>query len=594
MIGLFSNSGAKRTLDALGRSFAVIEFRPDGTIITANETFCSVMKCRLEQIKGQHHRMFVGPAYAKTNEYQAFWRRLGSGQSDSGEYKRFRPDGQALWLRASYSPVIGANGKVAKVVKLALDITGEKLKAAADASLIAAVDRSQAKIEFELDGTIIDANDNFLKVVGYSRAEVVGGKHRMFVDEAYAASADYQLFWEKLRAGAFQAGDFRRIGKGGREVWLQASYNPMFDADGKVTRVVKFATDLSKHMHDIALVGSALSSLSDGDLRARVNDPLMPSLDKLRSDFNATAEALHKAMSTVATAAGAIHAGSDEIAAASDDLSRRTEQQAASLEETAAALDEVTVTVTKTASGAKHASEVMSQTRQKTERSGDVVLQAVEAMSNIEKSSDQIGQIIGVIDEIAFQTNLLALNAGVEAARAGDAGRGFAVVASEVRALAQRSADAAKEIKGLIAASTGHVKTGVSLIGETGSALKDIQCQVAEVDGLVSEISSSAQEQATGLAQVNTAVNQMDQVVQQNAAMVEQSTAAAHALKGEANALAELISTFSLAAASAAPTRTRTPVRAAAPTGNPVRNAQKRIARLIAADQAQPESWSEF
>jgi methyl-accepting chemotaxis protein len=229
----------------------------------------------------------------------------------------------------------------------------------------------------------------------------------------------------------------------------------------------------------------------------------------------------------------------------------------------------------------------MSQTRQKTEQSGDVVRQAVEAMSNIEKSSAQIGQIIGVIDEIAFQTNLLALNAGVEAARAGDAGRGFAVVASEVRALAQRSADAAKEIKGLINASTGHVQKGVSLIGETGSALKEIQSHVAEVDTLVSEISASAQEQAAGLAQVNTAVNQMDQVVQQNAAMVEESTAAAHSLKDEANGLAELISMFKLMS------RANVPFRASA-TVNPVRKAQKKISQLISRDQPKSASWTEF
>ena len=594
MIGLGRGSDAQRTLNALGRSFAVIEFRPDGTIISANETFCSAMKCTVDQLKGKHHRIFVDPAYAKTSKYQDFWRRLGAGQFDSGEYKRFRPDGQEMWLRASYSPVMGANGKVYKVIKLALDITAEKLKAAEDVSTIAAIDRSQAKIEFELDGTIIDANENFLKTVGYSRAEIVGAKHRMFVDDAYAASNEYREFWDKLRAGQFQAGDFRRVGKGGREVWIQASYNPIFDADGKVTKVVKFATDLSKHMHDIGLVGGALSKLAAGDLCARVTDPLMPSLDKLRSDFNATAEALHEAMSTVASATSAIHAGSDEISVASDDLSRRTEQQAATLEQTAAALDEVTATVTKTASGAKHANEVMSHTRQKTEQSGEVVRNAVAAMGEIEKSSRLIAQIIGVIDEIAFQTNLLALNAGVEAARAGDAGKGFAVVASEVRALAQRSADAAKEIKGLINASTGLVQKGVSLIGETGSALKDIQSQVAEVDTLVSEISASTQEQASGLAQVNTAVNQMDQVVQQNAAMVEQSTAATHSLKGEANGLADLISTFKLMARADAATRTKAPARGAPAAGHPVHRAQKRIAQLVSRDQPKSASWSEF
>jgi len=243
---------------------------------------------------------------------------------------------------------------------------------------------------------------------------------------------------------------------------------------------------------------------------------------------------------------GGIRSGTSEITQAADDLSRRTEQQAASLEQTAAALDEITATVRRTAEGSKHALAVVSKTKTDAEQSGEVVRQAVAAMGGIEKSSQQIGQIIGVIDEIAFQTNLLALNAGVEAARAGDAGRGFAVVASEVRALAQRSAEAAKEIKALISASAQQVGSGVKFVGETGEALSRIVAQVAEINSAVGEIASAAQEQATGLAEVNTAVNQMDQVTQQNAAMVEQSTAASHALAGEAEELARLTGRFQL------------------------------------------------
>jgi methyl-accepting chemotaxis protein len=239
-----------------------------------------------------------------------------------------------------------------------------------------------------------------------------------------------------------------------------------------------------------------------------------------------------------------IRTGSDEIANASDDLSRRTEQQAASLEETAAALDEITATVKKTADGASQVSKVVTEARSEAQRSGQVVSDAVAAMGQIEASSLQITQIIGVIDEIAFQTNLLALNAGVEAARAGEAGRGFAVVASEVRSLAQRSAEAAKEIKGLISASSTQVGQGVTLVGDAGRALASIVGKVGEIDALISEISASASEQATGLTQVNSAVNQMDQVVQQNAALVEQATAASHALRGEAAELERLLARF--------------------------------------------------
>ena len=291
-------------------------------------------------------------------------------------------------------------------------------------------------------------------------------------------------------------------------------------------------------------LASGLEKLSDGVLTFRLTQAFAPHYEKLRSDFNAAMERLQETMKVVAVNTAGIRSGTGEISQASDDLSRRTEQQAASLEETAAALDQITATVRRTAEGAGQARETVSAAKSDAERSGVVVRDAVAAMSEIEASAQKISQIIGVIDEIAFQTNLLALNAGVEAARAGEAGRGFAVVASEVRALAQRSAEAAKEIKALISASSQQVDHGVSLVGETGRALERIVAQVAELSGVVSEIAASAQEQATGLQQVNTAVNQMDQVTQQNAAMVEQATAASHALAGEADGLARLISRF--------------------------------------------------
>jgi methyl-accepting chemotaxis protein len=294
----------------------------------------------------------------------------------------------------------------------------------------------------------------------------------------------------------------------------------------------------------VSSLAEALEHLAKGDLTFRVQADFPGDYRKLKDDFNAAITQLQETIKVIAASTDGLRTGADEIAHASDDLSRRTEQQAASLEETAAALDELTATVRRTASGAKQASEVVSSTRGEATHSGQVVHEAVSAMGAIEDSSKQINQIIGVIDEIAFQTNLLALNAGVEAARAGDAGRGFAVVAQEVRALAQRSAEAAKEIKTLISSSTQQVSQGVSLVGQTGEALQRIVTKVGEIDALVTEIAASAAEQATGLNEVNTAVNQMDQVTQQNAAMVEQSTAATHSLKGETGELVRLIGRF--------------------------------------------------
>jgi methyl-accepting chemotaxis protein len=310
----------------------------------------------------------------------------------------------------------------------------------------------------------------------------------------------------------------------------------------------------------VQTLADALGRLSDGDLTAQVLEPVSPEYQRLKDDFNSAVAALREAMSAIVANTDGIRNGADEIAQSSDDLSRRTEHQAASLEETAAALDQLTANVKKSAAGARQASEVVDQAKGEAQRSGEVVRQAVEAMGEIEKSSHQISQIIGVIDELAVQTNLLALNAGVEAARAGEAGRGFAVVAQEVRALAQRSAEAAKQIKGLISASTAQVGAGVDLVGQTGDALDRIVSKVAEIDALVTEISASSQEQATGLAQVNTAVNEMDQVTQQNAAMVEQSTAASHTLRGEAAELIRLVSGFRIGApsrAAAAPVSAR-------------------------------------
>jgi methyl-accepting chemotaxis protein len=347
----------------------------------------------------------------------------------------------------------------------------------------------------------------------------------------------------------------------------------------------------------VGSVADGLAKLSDGDLVYRLTTPFAEEYESLRGDFNDAMTKLQNTMTTISANTQGIRGGGEEISKAADDLSRRTEQQAASLEETAAALDEITATVKKTAEGSNEARTVVAAAKADAEHSGEVVKKAVQAMSSIETSSREIGNIIGVIDEIAFQTNLLALNAGVEAARAGDAGRGFAVVASEVRALAQRSASAAKEIKTLISASSQQVGAGVELVGETGQSLARIVSQVNQINTVVIEIAASAQEQAAGLAEVNTAVNQMDQVTQQNAAMVEQSTAASHAMAQEANDLARLVSQFKVggAAAPAAPRQSAKPSAASAPrTHTAMKTTGRGGAAFKPAPAASEDSWEEF
>jgi len=340
-------------------------------------------------------------------------------------------------------------------------------------------------------------------------------------------------------------------------------------------------------------LADGLASLAQGDLVFRLNSPFSPGYEGLRGDFNKAMGTLQDTMVSIGANTQAVRSGAEEITQASDDLSRRTEQQAASLEETAAALDEITATVRKTAEGAKEAREVVAAAKNDAERSGDVVKQTVAAMTGIESSSKQIGNIIGVIDEIAFQTNLLALNAGVEAARAGDAGRGFAVVATEVRALAQRSADAAKEIKTLIAASGAQVASGVTLVGETGKALSRTLDQVEQLNRLVTEIAASAQEQATALHEVNAAINQMDQVTQQNAAMVEQATAASHSLSGEATELGNLVNQFQIGSAAQPHARKPVPAKSRSKAAAPIGKFKASPARP-APTKAGADNWDEF
>jgi methyl-accepting chemotaxis protein len=353
----------------------------------------------------------------------------------------------------------------------------------------------------------------------------------------------------------------------------------------------------------VSSLASGLERLASGDMTYRIDTDFPGDYRKLRDDFNGAMSQLEEAFRVIHEGADGIQNGSQEISLAADDLSRRTEQQAAALEETAAALDEITATVRKTADGATHARQVVDNARGDATQSGEIVRGAVSAMNEIETSSKQISQIIGVIDEIAFQTNLLALNAGVEAARAGDAGRGFAVVAQEVRALAQRSAEAAKEIKALITASSNQVGQGVQLVGQTGKALERIVTQVAEINVVVAEIAASAQEQSLGLGQVNASINQMDQVTQQNAAMVEQSTAASHALLHEANDLARLLGRFKVSqtAADSAPAASRTRAPSPAPTSARGARVLKTIGggRGAAAAAAQlqqtvEDGWEEF
>ncbi len=374
----------------------------------------------------------------------------------------------------------------------------------------------------------------------------------------------------------------------------EAEDNRSLSERERIEREQQRAREASEVKFAVESLAEGLSNLSDGNVIYRIEKPFTAVLDGVRNDFNASASKLQRALEQVAENARSIEAGSSEIRSAADDLAKRTEQQAASVEETAAALEEITTTVKDAARRAHEAGVLVTRTRAGAEKSGEVVQNAVKAMEQIEKSSGEISNIIGVIDDIAFQTNLLALNAGVEAARAGDAGKGFAVVAQEVRELAQRSANAAKEIKALINNSNQQVQSGVELVGATGVALESIVAEVQEINRHVNAIVESAQEQSSGLQQINTAVNAMDQDTQKNAAMVEESTAASHGLARDAAALNALLSQFKLS------TRSQYAVRPAgqqdAPAASPARSLARKVASAFSGNAALDTSndWQEF
>lgn len=546
---IWGTSDAEATLQAFSASQAIIEFDLKGIILTANDNFCKTLGYQPAEIVGKHHSMFCEADVVNSPDYRAFWKRLGEGIFDAGSYKRLKKGGGEIWIQASYNPVC-RNGKPYKVVKIAADMTQAKHRAIEDAGKLEAISRSQAVIEFTPTGEIITANENFCKAMGYSLDEIVGKHHRIFCREDYTREAAYATFWQRLANGEFIANEFVRKSKGGREIWIQAAYNPILDASGRVVKVVKFATDVTERMEAIDEINRGLSALSEGDLTVVLGRPFVPSMEVLRANFNRSIDRLNATMLAIAESACMIAEASTETSGASASFAKRTEQQAAALEETAAALDQITATISGTSDRAQEAGQLTSSTKNSAQVSEQIVAKAVGAMDEIESSSREVANILGIIDTIAFQTNLLALNAGVEAARAGEAGKGFAVVAQEVRELAQRSAVAAKDIRTLIATSSRLVGSGVELVRGAGSALKEMLDKIDLIDINIAAIADAAKEQASGMREVNAAANSMDQATQQNAAMAEEATAASVALSQQAGLLKEQVNQFQIRAES--------------------------------------------
>ena len=535
---------ARAVVDAVSRSQAMIEFAADGTILAANGNFLAALGYGLGEIVGQHHRLFVTPAYAASEEYRQFWQALAKGEFQAAEYLRIGKGGREVWIQASYNPIMGADGKLAKVVKFATDITEQKAKAADWEGQLAAISRSQAVIEFTPTGTILKANDNFCAALGYRPDEIVGRHHELFVQREMVQSAEYREFWARLGSGEYQAAEYLRIGKGGREVWIQATYNPIFDHAGRVVKVVKYATDVTPRKRAVDQIGKSLARLADGDLTASIETPFPGDLDDVRRALNNTIEQFGAIIVSLRETSRNLRLATTEILSGANDLAERTTRQAATLEETSAAMEQLSSTVSDNARRAETADSKARNVQTAAAEGEAVMRQANDAMERISTSSGKISNIIGMIDDIAFQTNLLALNASVEAARAGDAGKGFAVVAVEVRRLAQSAAGASAEVKALIEQSAAEVGSGSRLVSDAAERLATMLAAVGESGDLIRGIAAATQEQASALSQISTAVRQIDEMTQHNAALVEEINASIEQTEGQAGELDQTVDRF--------------------------------------------------
>lgn len=497
------NSEFEGKLAALSKSQAVIEFTPDGTILTANDNFLKGLGYSIEEIKGKHHRMFCEDQYASSSEYRAFWQKLAAGEFQAGEFRRFGKGGKEIWIQATYNPIPDASGKVAKVVKFATDITASKLRNADFEGKLTAISKAQAVIEFNMDGSIITANENFLKTLGYTLDEIKGKHHRMFCEDKLVSSSEYRAFWEKLGRGEFDSGEFKRLGKGGKEIWIQASYNPIFDASGRPFKVVKFATDITSQVLK----------------KVEFNEVVVKAVESLSKNTREISEKING------------------LASQNQSLGATTEEMNASVEELSASIDSI-------AQNGKSADGIAKATQQEADVGSKAIAKSIEAMELINKSSEEINEIVKVISEIASQTNLLAFNAAIEAARAGEHGLGFSVVADEVRKLAERSSQATKEISKLISESVKRVAQGGEISKEASNAFKKIFDGVGKTTQAISEIAVAAQEQQTAAKDVSSAIQHVAESTEKSASASESIAKATSELSRGAEQLREAIRKF--------------------------------------------------
>ncbi len=501
---------------AIGKSQAVIEFKMDGTILGANENFLNVMGYVLDEVKGKHHGMFAEESYRQSADYREFWAKLNRGEFQSGEYKRIAKGGKEVWIQASYNPIMDLNGKPFKVVKYATDVTQQKLVTADYSGQVSAISKSQAVIAFNMDGTILGANENFLNVMGYVKDEIKGKHHSMFAEESYRQSADYREFWAKLNRGEFQSGEYKRIGKGGKEVWIQASYNPIMDLNGKPFKVVKYATDITqqvktknevvqsaereklaaeelKHKVDSILV--VVSAATQGDLTQEIEVQGTDAIGQMGAGLSKFFTDLRQSIGSIGGSTVSLSSAAEELTSVSQQMSANAEETSAQTKVVSSAAAQVNQNLQTVATGAEEMGASIKEIAKNASEAAKIATSAVKVaetatatVSKLGDSSTEIGQVIKVITSIAQQTNLLALNATIEAARAGEAGKGFAVVANEVKELAKETAKATEDISRKIEAIQTDTKAAVDAIASISEVIN-------QVNGISNTIATAVEEQ---------------------------------------------------------------------------------------------------